>query len=63
MNRETIGNYELEIIDLHDGKWVYSIFKPGSKTEAIVNSSEWFDCAGRARLAAIGHISLLEKGE
>ncbi len=49
-----------------------SIFKNEKKSDkapdykgkvVLRESDEWYDSEGRARLAAIGHISLLENGE
>ena len=45
-------------------KWVkgyfYLIY---DKSGLVVESNEYFDSVIRARMAAIGHITLLEKGE
>lgn len=43
--------------------WVYEIHSQDKTPELIRESEEWFDSEVRARLAAIGHISLLENGE
>jgi len=57
--------YEFELIKITEG-WVYVIydpeFSPSCKT-IMRESEEWFDTESEARLAAIGHISLLENGE
>lgn len=65
------GQYEYRIFRAclagkKDGEaegWTYEIYNLDKKPELIVKSNEWFDTKGHARLAAIGHISLLENGE
>lgn len=42
--------------------WVYEIYTQFDDV-LIIESEEWFDSKGRASLAAIGHINLLENGE
>lgn len=74
---EKFSCYEFEI-RCHDvpghgeniDKWVkgyfYVIFDPDyvpSEATIIRESNEYFDYEGNARLAAIGHITLLENGE
>ena len=57
--------YEYEVREEKEG-FVYVIFdpdyKPTDKT-IIREADEWFESEGKANLAAIGHISLLENGE
>lgn len=40
--------------------WCYSIYRKG---KVIAEAIEWFETKQRAVLAAIGHITLLERGE
>ena len=57
--------YEYELIH-NDGGWYYIIYDPDydpSDTSIMKQSDDWYESAGRANLAAIGHISLLENGE
>lgn len=60
--------YEYEVMpyeseEVKDG-FVYIIYHPDYKGKVVLRESdEWYDSEGRARLAAIGHISLLENGE
>jgi len=67
--KEKCGYYEFEVYEywpsLHLDKaqgYCYTIYKPGSE-DIVRESEEWFESEMRARLAAIGHISLLENGE
>lgn len=63
---EESGDYCLEVVEgisYYQGKWIYLIYKKGNTLHPICKSNEWFDSAGRARLAGLGHISLIEKGE
>ncbi len=68
-NRETYSYYDFSVYeywpDCHrtaNCGYCYTIYKKG--TDRIVSeSNEWFDSEGEARLAAIGHISLIENGE
>jgi len=57
---DTIGQYKFVVKEEPTKIFFYEITKP---TNEIVSSNETFDCEARARLAAIGHISLMEKGE
>ena len=70
---EKYGCYEFEVRK-YDGiiytvvsnGWDYVIYDPDYKPSDLTiirESSEWFDNETRAKLAAIGHISLLENGE
>jgi len=70
---EKYSCYEFEI-RCHDvpgwgefvNQWVkgyfYIIFDPACKDRMIVEANEYFDSEQQARLAAIGHITLLENG-
>ena len=65
MKREKFSYYEFEIypdIDCAD-HWLYRIYESNCKDKVIRESEESFDGELQARLAAIGHISLLENGE
>lgn len=42
--------------------WVYDIYHQ-ENDKFVRESSEWFESMGEAKLAATGHISLLENGE
>lgn len=61
---ERCGLYLFKIIKLAPSSWVYEIHHPHyPDLPALRESSEWFEYEQEARLAAIGHISLLENGE
>ena len=66
MEKFSLYNYEVMqtiVGQAYDG-WVYVIYHPDYKGKVILRESdEWYDSENRARLAAIGHISLLENGE
>ena len=55
-----IGQYKFIVIEKPIDEFWYEITKPDNE---VISSNEVFDCEARARLAAIGHISLMEKGE
>lgn len=57
--------YEYELIQ-DDKGWYYIIYDPDYEpcdSTIIRQSDDWYEGEGRANLAAIGHISLLENGE
>ena len=57
--KERVGKHFLYIHQTLDG-YFYEIQR---QDESRIISSEIFEGPGRARLAAIGHVSMLEKGE
>lgn len=59
---EKFSLYQFKILKNEDGEgFVYEIYD--SSNELVRESNEWYEDEGIARLAAIGHISLLENGE
>ncbi len=59
------GLYEYEILE-NEGEWYYVIYDPYEEPDEhfiLRESKDWYESQERANLAAIGHISLLEKGE
>ncbi len=55
--------YKYLVLDDHPHGYIYAIYRQGEKYDLVTRSKEWFDNAGQASLAAIGHINLLEKGD
>lgn len=56
---ENYGNYQFDIIRNRKGYgWYYKIYTKGY--ELPLNPHELFEFKNRARIAAVGHISLLE---
>lgn len=65
--KERYSCYDFQILcKWIDGDWryVYEIYGYGFPPydDGIIESDEWFESKGEARLAAIGHISKLEDG-
>jgi len=65
---ETYGNLDFIVYEnwpnAHRMKplgFCYTIYKKGTK-RILQESQEWFESEGEARLAAIGHISLIQQG-
>lgn len=63
--RSKLGIYEYEVIQQpgRDHKWFYLIYDPDNTQSRLplVESLEYFASEQRAQLAAIGHISIIEK--
>ncbi len=57
---EKHGDYDFELHKEEQG-WVYDIYHRGYM-DAWVESEDYFETEQEARYAAIGHITLLEKG-
>lgn len=55
--------YQYQVKQNETNEWFYEIYKQESEQELILVANECFDGMAQASLAAIGHISLLEKGE
>lgn len=68
---KTIGDRYQFLVNYHIGidprtnergqGWGYLIYSQNSPNVLIAESNEWFSNEGKAALAAIGHITLLEK--
>ncbi len=54
--------YQYHVYDLPKNTWRYNIYKL-NKNEPYIIANEYFETKERAEFAAIGHISLIEKGE
>ena len=64
MKKFSLYYYEASLLERDPDKWIYKIYEETPREFVPVReSSEWFDSKGRAELAAIGHIHLLENGE
>jgi hypothetical protein len=63
------GVYQFDVWEDREapGHWIYRIYHTENLEECprivIRKSTEWFESKTRAQFAAMGHISLLEKGE
>jgi hypothetical protein len=58
---EICGKFKFKVSkNAHNLGWYYEIFS-GDMIQPIAGSTEYFESAGIARYAAIGHITLLEE--
>lgn len=57
---EDFAGYNFSVVETSQGNYCYRVF---SDKNMIQKSEEFFEDASEAKLAAIGYISLLEKGE
>lgn len=57
---EHYSNHDFEVYKEEKG-WVYDIYSR-EYMDTLIESAEYFDSEGEARLAAIGHISVIENG-
>lgn len=55
--------YEYIVYEESLHQWKYKIYLSEYNNVPVVISREWFDSEGESRLAAIGHITILENGE
>ncbi|HWI48382.1 MAG TPA: hypothetical protein VNU45_09200 [Rummeliibacillus sp.] len=65
MKRGGQYNYTIDYIykSTEEKGYKYQIFNLDTPPLLIIESEEWFDSRGESELAALGHISLLEKGQ
>lgn len=65
---ESYGDYDFSVWEywpsahiMKPQGYCYTIYRKGT-SRIVTESKEWFDSDGEARLAAIGHISLIQQG-
>lgn len=55
--------YQYKVVSRNPDEWFYEIYKQEPEQQLIQVANECFYSMAQASLAAIGHITLLERGE